>query len=251
MGGKTLKLKDRVALITGGSQGFGKAIAVEYSNEGAHVIIVNRTAEKGAETAREIINTGGKATSIVSDVSKMEDVKKLVGQVKDELGRIDILVNNAGIILPAMLHKMTIAQWDEVIGINLTGYFNCLNQVSKIMISQNYGRILNISSVAGERGTIGQINYGAAKAGVHGLTKSAARELARYGITVNAVAAGLFKTAMSDRMPQDLKDRAIKSIPLGRMGEAWELARLALFLVSDDAAYITGQIIGINGGDYM
>jgi len=171
--------------------------------------------------------------------------------VKEEFQRIDILINNAGIISPAMLYKMKEKQWEEVIRINLTGYFIGLNQVSKVMIAQNYGRILNISSVAGERGTIGQINYGAAKAGVHGLTKSAAKELARYGITVSAIAAGLFKSPMTDRMPQEIKENSIKDIPLGRMGEPWELARLALFLVSDDAAYITGQIIGINGGIYM
>ncbi|OIN97229.1 MAG: hypothetical protein AUJ48_00325 [Deltaproteobacteria bacterium CG1_02_45_11] len=246
-----MKLKDRIAIVTGASQGFGKAIAEEFAKEGAHVIIVNRTAEKGAETAGNITATGGKASAIAADVSQMEDVENLVKQVKDEFGKIDVLINNAGIIKPAMLHKMTADQWQEVIRINLTGYFNCLNQVGKEMISQKYGKILNISSVAGERGTIGQINYGAAKAGVHGLTKSAAKELARYGITVNAIAAGLFKTAMSDRMPQDMKEKSITEIPLGRMGEPWELAKLALFLVSDDAAYITGQIIGINGGVYM
>jgi len=246
-----LKLKDRIAIVTGASQGFGKAIAEEFAKEGAHVIIVNRTAEKGAETAGNITATGGKASAIAADVSQMEDVENLVKQVKDEFGKIDVLINNAGIIKPAMPHKMTADQWQEVIRINLTGYFNCLNQVGKEMISQKYGKILNISSAAGERGTIGQINYGAAKAGVHGLTKSAAKELARYGITVNAIAAGLFKTAMSDRMPQDMKEKSITEIPLGRMGEPWELAKLALFLVSDDAAYITGQIIGINGGVYM
>ena len=246
-----MKLKERIAIVTGGSQGFGKAMAEELAKEGAHVIVVNRTAEKGIETAMEINSKGGKASAIACDVSKMEDVENLVGRVKEEFQRIDILINNAGIISPAMLHKMKEKQWEEVIRINLTGYFIGLNQVSKVMISQNYGRILNISSVAGERGTIGQINYGAAKAGVHGLTKSAAKELARYGITVNAIAAGLFKSPMTDKMPQEIKENSIKEIPLGRMGEPWELARLALFLVSDDAAYITGQIIGINGGIYM
>ena len=246
-----MKLKERIAIVTGGSQGFGKAMSEELAKEGAHVIVVNRTAEKGIETAMEINSKGGKASAIACDVSKMEDVENLVGRVKEEFQRIDILINNAGIISPAMLHKMKEKQWEEVIRVNLTGYFIGLNQVSKVMIAQNYGRILNISSVAGERGTIGQINYGAAKAGVHGLTKSAAKELARYGITVNAIAAGLFKSPMTDKMPQEIKENSIKEIPLGRMGEPWELARLALFLVSDDAAYITGQIIGINGGIYM
>ncbi|MBN1548470.1 MAG: 3-oxoacyl-ACP reductase FabG [Syntrophaceae bacterium] len=246
-----MNLRDRIAVITGGSQGFGKAICEAFSREGAHVVIVNRTAEKGVEAAKEINENGGKATPISADVSKIEDVEKLASRVQKEIGRLDILVNNAGVIRPAMLHKMTMEQWEEVIRINLTGYFNCISRFSKSMISQKYGRIINISSVAGERGTIGQINYGAAKAGVHGLTKSAAKELARYGITVNAIAAGLFETAMSDKMPQEIKEKAIKGIPIGRMGKPWELARLALFLASDDAAYITGQIIGINGGDYM
>ena len=246
-----MKLKDKIAVVTGGSQGFGKAICETFSKEGAHVVIVNRTAEKGLAAAKEIVGAGGKATALPADVSKWEDVEKLVVSVKAELGRVDVLVNNAGVIRPAMLHKMTMAQWEEVIRINLTGYFNCVNRFSEVMITQKYGRILNISSVAGQRGTIGQINYGAAKAGVHGLTKSAAKELARYGITVNAIAAGLFKTAMSDKMPQEMKERAIKAIPMARMGKPWELARLCLFLASDDAAYITGQIIGINGGDYM
>ncbi|NMA52845.1 MAG: 3-oxoacyl-ACP reductase FabG [Peptococcaceae bacterium] len=246
-----MKLKDKIAVITGGSQGIGKAIAEEFSNEGAHVIIVNRTAEKGQETVRELTSKGGKASSIPADVSLMDDVEKLVERIKKEFARIDILVNNAGIIRPAMLHKMKCTQWDEVLRINLTGYFYCINQFANLMLSQNYGRIINISSVAGQRGTIGQINYGAAKAGVHGLTKSAAKELARYGITVNAIAAGLFRTDMSDRIPQDIKEKSIKEIPLGRMGEPWEIARLAIFLASDDAAYITGQIIGINGGVYM
>jgi NAD(P)-dependent dehydrogenase (short-subunit alcohol dehydrogenase family) len=246
-----LKLENKVAVVTGGSQGFGKAIAEEFLNEGATVIIVNRTAEKGLETAREISAKGGNAIAMASDVSLMQDVGELVERIKQKFKRIDVLVNNAGIIRPAMLHKMTTEQWEEVLRTNLTGYFNCISQAAKTMMDNKYGRIINISSIAGQRGTIGQINYGAAKAGVHGLTKSAAKELARYGITVNAIAAGLFRTAMTDGMNQDIKEKSIKEIPITRMGETWEVARLALFLASDDAAYITGQIIGINGGLYM
>ena len=246
-----LKLQSRVAIITGGSQGFGKAIAEEFCSQGAHVIIVNRTAEKGQESAAEIAAKGGNVSAIAADVSSMQDVEELVERIKREFGKIDILVNNAGVIRPAMLHKMTTKQWEEVLGINLTGYFNCISQTAKAMMDNKYGRMINISSIAGQRGTIGQINYGAAKAGVHGLTKSAAKELARYGITVNAIAAGLFRTAMTDGMDQNIKERSIKEIPISRMGEAWEVGRLALFLASDDAAYITGQIIGINGGLYM
>ena len=246
-----MSLKNKIAIITGGSQGFGYAIAEEFSQRGAVVVIVNRTAKKGIEAAEKLKNRGGNAYAFPCDTTKVEQVKKLVSWVKGEFGRIDVLVNNAGIIRPSMLHKMTLEQWNEVLNINLTGYFIVLRETSKVMIEQNYGRIINISSVAGSRGTIGQINYGAAKAGVHGLTKSAAKELARYKVTVNAIAAGLFKTPMTENMSQDIKEKSIKEIPLRRMGEPWEIARLAVYLASDDAGYITGQIIGINGGIYM
>jgi 3-oxoacyl-[acyl-carrier protein] reductase len=245
-------LEGKIAIITGGSQGFGLKMAEEFSREGACVVIVNRTKEKGLEAAEKVKEMGGKAVAIPCDTSNMDQVREMVAEVKEKFGRIDILVNNAGIIKPMMIYKMTKEAWEEVLRINLTGYFNCIRCVCDVMIPQNYGRILNISSVAGLRGgTMGQANYAAAKAGVHGLTKSAARELARYNITVNAIAAGLFKTAMSDKMPEDMKQKAIDEIPLKRMGESWELAKLATFLVSDNSAYITGQIISINGGIYM
>ena len=245
-------LEGKVAIITGGSQGFGLTMAEEFSRQGSTVVIVNRTQEKGVEAIEKINKMGGQAVAIPCNTSVMDQVREMVAQVKEKFGRIDILVNNAGIIKPMMISKMTKEIWDEVLGINLTGYFNCIRCVCDVMIPQNYGRILNISSVAGQRGgTPGQANYAAAKSGVHGLTKSAARELARYNITVNAIAAGLFKTAMSDKMPEDLKQKAIEEIPLKRMGESWELAKLSVFLVSDNAAYITGQIVGINGGIYM
>jgi len=244
-------LKGKIAIVTGGNQGLGYAMAEEFSREGATVVIVNRRGEKGTEAAERINKTGGRAIAIPCDISDIDQVAGMVKKAKAQFGRVDILVNNAGVINPAMIHKMSKEQWEEVLYINLTGYFNCIRCVCEVMIPQRYGRILNISSVAGQRGTIGQVNYAAAKAGVHGLTKAAAKELARYNITVNAIAAGLFKTAMSDRMPEDLKQKAIDEIPLKRMGEPWELAKLAAFLVSDNAAYITGQVIGINGGIYM
>ncbi len=245
-------LEGKIAIITGGSQGFGLTMAEEFSRQGSTVVIVNRTKDKGVEAIEKINKMGGQAVAIPCNTSVMDQVREMVAQVKEKFGRIDILVNNAGIIKPMMISKMTREIWDEVLGINLTGYFNCIRCVCDVMIPQNYGRILNISSVAGQRGgTLGQANYAAAKSGVHGLTKSAARELARYNITVNAIAAGLFKTAMSDKMPEDLKQKAIEEIPLKRMGESWELAKLSVFLVSDNAAYITGQIVGINGGIYM
>jgi 3-oxoacyl-[acyl-carrier protein] reductase len=244
-------LEGKVAIITGGSQGFGYAMAEEFSREAAAVVIVNRTREKGEEAAARLRESGGRASAVPCDTVDGGQVAGMVSRVKEEFGRIDILVNNAGIIRPAMIFKMKPEEWDMVLKTNLTGYFNCIRYVSEVMVEQKGGRILNISSVAGERGTIGQANYAAAKAGVHGLTKSAAKELSRYGITVNAIAAGLFRTAMSDRMPAEIKQKSIEEIPLKRVGEPWELAKLAAFLVSDNAAYITGQIIGINGGIHM
>jgi 3-oxoacyl-[acyl-carrier protein] reductase len=244
-------LEGKIAVITGASQGFGYAMAEEFSREGAAVVIVNRTREKGEDAAARLREMGGRSLAVACDTVDPAQVEGMVAKAKEAFGRIDILVNNAGIIRPAMIFKMKPEEWDMVLKTNLTGYFNCIRSVSGLMMEQKSGRILNISSVAGERGTIGQANYGAAKAGVHGLTKSAAKELSRYGITVNAIAAGLFKTSMSDRMPPDLKQKAIEEIPLKRMGEPWELAKLAAFLVSDNAAYITGQIIGINGGIHM
>jgi len=245
-------LNGKIAIITGGSQGFGLTIAEEFTREGSTVVIVNRTKEKGVEAVEKIKQIGRQAAAIPCDTCEMDQVREMVVKVKEMFGRIDILVNNAGIIKPMMIHKMTREAWDEVLKINLTGYFNCIRCVCDVMIPQNYGRILNISSVAGQRGgTPGQANYAAAKAGVHGLTKSAAKELARYNITVNAIAAGLFKTPMTDKIPEDLKQKSIEEIPLKRMGDPWELSKLATFLVSDNAAYITGQIMSINGGIYM
>ncbi|MEW6669486.1 MAG: 3-oxoacyl-ACP reductase FabG [Thermodesulfobacteriota bacterium] len=244
-------LEGKAAVITGGSQGFGYAMAEEFCREGAGVAIVNRTREKGEEAAAKLRESGGRAMAVQCDTVDASQVEAMLAAVREAFGGVHILVNNAGIIRPAMIFKMKPEEWDMVVNTNLTGYFNCIRSVAGIMMEQKGGRILNISSVAGERGTIGQANYGAAKAGVHGLTKSAAKELSRYGITVNAIAAGLFKTPMSDRMPADLKQKAIEEIPLKRMGEPWELAKLAAFLVSDNAAYITGQIIGINGGIHM
>jgi len=245
-------LDGKIAVITGGSQGFGFTMAEEFVKEGSTVVIVNRTKEKGVEAVEKIKQMGGQAVAIPCDTCEMDQVKEMVLEAKEMFGKIDIFINNAGIIKPMMIYKMTKEAWDEVLRINLTGYFNCIRCVSEVMIPQNYGRILNISSVAGQRGgTPGQANYAAAKAGVHGLTKSAAKELARYNITVNAIAAGLFKTPMSDKIPEDLKQKAIEEIPLKRMGDPWELAKLAAFLVSDNAGYITGQIMGINGGIFM
>lgn len=244
-------LEGKVAVITGGNQGLGFAMGEEFCREGARVIIVNRVQEKGEEAAARLREMGGRSLAMPCDIVDAAQVEAMVAKAKEEFGRIDILVNNAGIIRPAMIFKMKPEEWETVLKTNLTGYFNCIRSVSVVMMEQKSGRILNISSVAGERGTIGQANYGAAKAGVHGLTKSAAKELSRYGITVNAIAAGLFRTSMSDRMPADLKQKSIEEIPLKRMGEPWELAKLAAFLVSDNAAYITGQIIGINGGIHM
>jgi len=202
---------------------------------------------------KEIEGIGRKAIAVKASVDNREEVKMLIDTAIEKLGKVDILVNNAGITRTAMLYKMTPEQWDQVIGVNLTGVFNCIQAVAPHMMERKYGKIINATSIAGVRGATGQINYGSAKAGVIGMTKSAAKELARFGINVNAIAPGVIETAMTEVIRTNPKFRAKyeEEIPLGRFGTPEDVAKVAAFLASDDANYITGQILNVDGGIVM
>lgn len=245
-----VKLNDQVALITGSSRGIGKATAIALANEGAKVVVnYARNSEAANAVVKEIIENGGEAIAVSGDVSQPEAVDNLIKTTMDKWGRIDILVNNAGITRDTLMLRMKLEQWQEVINLNLTGVFLCCKAVSKIMLKQRSGRIINISSVAGQMGNPGQVNYSAAKAGVIGLTKTLAKEFASRGVTVNAVAPGFIETDMTS----DLKaDDILKHIPLGRYGKPEEIAGMIKFLAGDVASnYITGQIFNVDGGMVM
>jgi 3-oxoacyl-(acyl-carrier-protein) reductase len=244
-----LKLKEKVVVVTGAARGIGRVIAVEFAKEGADVVI-NDVAD-GTPTAQQIQNMGGKAIFVKANISEMEEADQLINKTVDNFKRIDVLVNNAGITRDALIHKMAVEQWNDVINVNLKGTFNCCKTALRFMMEQKYGRIISISSVVGQRGNIGQANYAASKAGIIGLTKTLALESARYGdITVNAIAPGFVNTEMIRTIPQHVLDRIIESIPFHRLAEPEEVAYLAIFLASDKAKYITGQVLAINGGYY-
>lgn len=243
-------LKDKVALITGASRGIGQAAALALANQGAKVVVNYARSRDAAEaTVQKIITAGGMAIALQADVSQAEQVDNLIKQTLAKFGRIDVLVNNAGITQDTLLLRMKLEQWQAVIDLNLTGVFLCTKAVSKIMLKQRSGRIINIASVAGQMGNPGQANYSAAKAGVIGFTKTIAKELANRGITVNAVAPGFIETDMTNDLQSD---EIIKFIPLGRYGKPEEVAGTIRFLASDpSAAYITGQVFNVDGGMVM
>ncbi|MCS7115514.1 MAG: 3-oxoacyl-ACP reductase FabG [Nitrososphaerota archaeon] len=244
-----LGLKGKVALVTGAARGIGRAIAIEFAKESANVV-VNDVVD-GSQVSGEIQKIGVKSVFIRADVSNMNEVEQMFSKVVEIFGRVDILVNNAGINKDALIHKMSLEDWDAVINVNLKGTFNCSKTAAKYMMEQKYGRIINISSVMGQMGNIGSANYVASKAGIIGLTKALALELARYGdITVNAVAPGFVNTEMTWGIPEKILKAFLERIPLRRVAEPEEIAHLVIFLASDVAKYITGQVIAINGGLY-
>jgi len=247
-----VKLSGKSALVTGASRGIGREIALELAREGADVAVNFAGSEAKAKEVVELIQAmGRKAIAIQANISSGEDVQKMVDETINQFGKLDIMVNNAGITRDQLLMRMKESDWDDVINTNLKGVFLCTKAVTRQMMKQRYGRIINISSIVGVSGNAGQANYVAAKSGVIGLTKTAARELAPRGVTVNAVAPGYISTDMTDQLPEEVKSEMLKQIPLARIGEPKEIAKVVSFLASDDSSYITGQTIHVNGGMYM
>jgi 3-oxoacyl-[acyl-carrier protein] reductase len=245
------KLNDAAAIVTGGAQGIGRAIAFELAREGASIVVADLKEEAAHLTAREIGQKAGRAIAVTVDVANPDSVERLVETALASFSTIDILINNAGITRDSLLVRMGDADWDAVISVNLKGVFHCTRAVAKVMMKQRRGRIVNIASIVGLIGNAGQANYAAAKAGIIGLTKSVARELAPRSITVNAVAPGFIETDMTAALPQKAKEAFLQAIPLGRPGTPEDVARVVAFLVSDDAAYMTGQTIHVDGGMVM
>lgn len=244
-------LSGKVAIVTGASRGIGRAIALALAAQGAKVVASARNAEALAGLVEEIKGLGGEATAVAGDVAVEADAAKLVEEAVATYGQLDILVNNAGITRDGLLLRMKSEDWDAVLDTNLKGAFLCIRAAAKFMSKQRSGRIINMSSVVGEMGNAGQANYCASKAGLLGLTKSVAKELARRNVTVNAITPGFIVTDMTENMTDKAREAMTEQIPLGRLGESDDIANAVLFLASDQASYITGQVLGINGGMYM
>ncbi len=246
-----MSLKERVALITGGAQGIGKAIAQELAAHGADCIVSDVNREAAEETAAELQSAGVRTLALQANVADSDAVAAMVKQGIQEFGRIHILVNNAGITRDGLLMRMKDDEWDQVLSINLKGAFLCIRALVRPMMKQRSGRIINIASIVGAMGNAGQANYVASKAGLIGLTKTVARELASRGVTCNAVAPGFIDTAMTQALPDDVREKLLAQIPMARLGSAADVAQAVRFLASEEAGYITGQVIHVNGGMYM
>lgn len=243
---------EKAALVTGASRGIGRAVAIALAKKGYAVAVNYAGSQKAAEDVKAAIEAeGGRAIVIQGDVSKAEDVEKVFAAVKAEFGRLDVLVNNAGITRDSLLLRMKEENWDAVINTDLKSGFLAIKAAAPIMMKQRKGAIINIASVVGITGNVGQINYSAAKAGVIGMTKTAAKELAARGIRVNAVAPGFIETSMTDVIPEKIREDMIHSVPLGRMGQAEDVANAVCFLASEEASYITGQVLKVDGGMVM
>lgn len=246
-----MKLKGQVAIVTGSAQGIGQAIATALSQEGARLVVSDIREEAATAAAKQLAATGQESMAVAANVADDVSVKAMVEKVLSSWGKIDILVNNAGITRDALLIRMKESDWDAVLDINLKGVFHCTKAVLPSMTKQRSGKIVNIASIVGVMGNAGQANYVASKAAVIGLTKTTAREYASRGIAVNAVAPGFIQTAMTDALSQDVRQRLMEQIPLGRLGTPQDVANAVLFLVSEQAAYITGHVLHVNGGMLM
>ena len=247
-----MNLTGKVALVTGASRGIGQATAIDLAKAGADIVVNFIGNEAVAqETVAAIEALGRKAIKIKADVGNAEDVQAMVDEAVAAFGHIDILVNNAGITRDGLLIRMKDSDWDDVLNINLKGVYLVTKAVAKLMVKQRAGRIINMTSVSGVTGNVGQANYAAAKAGVIGFTKTCAKELAARGITVNAVAPGFIETAMTDVLPEKIKEGIAATVPFGRMGQPEEIASVVTFLASDFASYITGQVLNVDGGMVM
>jgi len=246
-----MRLKDKVALITGGARGIGRAIAMTFAKEGADIVVADVNLEIAQKTAMEIEVLGRKALALEMDVTNYEKVEEGINKILDKMGKVDILVNNAGITKDNLLLRMSQADWDAVINVNLKGTFNCIKAVCRPMIKQRSGRIISIASIIGLMGNPGQANYAASKAGIIALTKTVAKELASRNINANAVAPGFIQTEMTAGLAEDIKKKMLEAIPLAKLGTPGDVANLCLFLASDESSYITGQTIIIDGGMVM
>ena len=245
------ELTSKIAVVTGASRGIGKAIAIKLAEAGAHVVCVSRSEGALKQTAAEITSHGGQATVEVCDITKPDSVQILIKTILERLGRVDILVNNAGITKDNLLMRMSSDDWQTVLDVNLSGAFHTIKAVTRPMLRQRFGRIINISSVVGLTGNAGQANYAASKAGLMGLTKATAKELASRGVTVNCIAPGYIETDMTADLSEEVKENLQKQIPLGRIGQPNDVGTLVVFLASEEAGYITGQTIAVDGGMTM
>ena len=246
-----MRLENKVAFITGAAQGIGREIALKFASEGADIVVGDINLEKAIKAQADIEALGRKALALELDVTDYAKLTEALNKILDKFKKVDILVNNAGITKDNLILRMGDAEWDAVISVNLKGTFNCTKAVSRLMLKQRYGKIINVASIVGIIGNAGQANYSASKAGIIALTKTAAKELASRNINVNAVAPGFIQTEMTARLPEDLKQKMQEAIPLGRFGSSGDVAAVCVFLASEEASYITGQTIIVDGGMVM
>ena len=243
--------RDKVAVITGASRGIGRSIALSLAAQGAIIVAMDMDQASTDAVVEELKAAGAKALAVVGNVTSTEDVERMIASATEAFGRVDILVNNAGITKDGLIMRMKDEDWDAVLSVNLKGAFLCTRAAFKVMSKQRYGRIINIASIVGQMGNAGQANYCASKAGLIGLTKSNAREMAKRNVTVNAVAPGFIATAMTDALPEKVREELAAQIPMERLGSADDIANAVVFLASESSGYITGHVLSVNGGMYM